>query len=605
MVFLWVCWLEFGGCRSLIGLSCEEQHPAWPVSGGEGIPEAREPSPLSRRELFISYSHHDVRWLEHLRVHLRPLERLYGLQRWDDSRIKAGDKWLQDIEQALSRARVALLLVSPQFLASDFIEREELPPLFDAAQNGGLKILWVPLRPCNWKLHPQIEQYQAVFPPQRTLADMSDVEQDRIMVQITETIQRIVDDSVAQDLASREAAAAEALARRQSDERRREEAARNEKARKEEDRKEDDRLQLEEEARLQRVEKERQDGLKAEREARAEAERWRAEAERLAKEKEELRRQAQRAAPPYPMPAAFKREAALQSPPLIQLPTTRGWLVRVKKGWLSNAWQLKKEALSVSGYEEVLAEGIALKLVQIPAGEFQMGSPADEKERFGDEGPQHLVRLRSFFLGQTPVTQAQWKVVAGWPKLDEDLNPDPSNFKGANRPVESVSWKEAVEFCRRLSLRSKREYTLPSEAQWEYACRAGTTTPFAFGETISPELANYDGSVAFANGPTGLYRGKTTPVGSFPANDWGLHDMHGNVWEWCLDQWHDKYQAAPVDGRAWVEDGSEERWRLLRGGSWINYPRYCRSACRVKRHPVSRGDGVGFRLCVFPPGLAS
>jgi hypothetical protein len=216
---------------------------------------------------------------------------------------------------------------------------------------------------------------------------MSDVEQDRIMAQITETIQRIVDDSVAQDLASREAAAAEALAWRQSDERRREEAARIQTTQKEEERKrearlkqeEEARLQREEETRLQRAEKERLESLKAESVARAEAERWRAEAERLEREKDELRRQAQRAASPDAVPTALGREAASQSPLLIQFSTTRGWLEREKKGWRSNGWQLKKEALSVTGYEEVLAEGIALKLVQIPAGEFQMGSTAEEK----------------------------------------------------------------------------------------------------------------------------------------------------------------------------------------------------------------------------------
>ena len=291
---------------------------------------------------------------------------------------------------------------------------------------------------------------------------------------------------------------------------------------------------------------------------------------------------------------------ALTGPSLIQFHTTRGWIVRE-----GNQWQKKTAPITVSGYEEELAEGILLKMIQIPAGEFQMGSPADEKGRFEDEGPQHLVRLQSFFLGQTPVTQAHWKVVAGWPKLDVDLNPDPSSFKGANRPVERVSWKEAVEFCRRLSQRRQREYTLPSEAQWEYACRAGTTTPFAFGETISSELANYDGNYTYGTGPKGSYRGETTDVGSFPANAWGLYDMHGNVWEWCLDQWHDNYQGAPADGRARVVDGSKETRRLLHGGSWVSLPGSCRSAYRDKRPPVARGDSVGFRLCVFPLGLAS
>jgi len=173
-------------------------------------------------------------------------------------------------------------------------------------------------------------------------------------------------------------------------------------------------------------------------------------------------------------------------------------------------------------------------------------------------------------------------------------------------PVENVSWWEAMEFCHRLSKRTGRTYTLPSEAQWGYACRAGTTTPFHFGDTISPELANYRGDVAYADGPQGVYREQTTPVGMFPANAWGLHDMHANVWEWCLDEWHESYEGAPTDGRAWVDAAEREnsneskKRRLLRGGSWSLVPRDCRSAFRSRLQPGLALNFVGFRVVCLP-----
>jgi formylglycine-generating enzyme required for sulfatase activity len=272
-----------------------------------------------------------------------------------------------------------------------------------------------------------------------------------------------------------------------------------------------------------------------------------------------------------------------------------------------------------------------LTLLWIPPGRFWMGSPETEPERLDSEGPQHLVQLQGFFMSQTPITQAQWREVAGWKEgpgeqWGRELKTDPSRFQSKegqgekkvrllegesntdNRPVEQVSWLDAMEFCHRLSKRSGRTYTLPSEAQWEYACRAGTTTPFHFGETISPELANYDGNYAYADGPKGIYREQTTPVGMFPANDWGLHDMHGNVLEWCLDEWHEGYEGVPTDGRAWVDgtegDKSKEtiKTRLLRGGSWFYDPRYCRSAYRHYLPPDSRGNNIGFRVCCLPQG---
>jgi formylglycine-generating enzyme required for sulfatase activity len=278
---------------------------------------------------------------------------------------------------------------------------------------------------------------------------------------------------------------------------------------------------------------------------------------------------------------------------VIQIPSFRGLIVRA-----GNGWQQQTEHITVSGYKQELAKDIAITMVQVPDGSFQMGSPDTEAERRGNEGPKHRVQLQSFFIGHTPVTQVQWQVVAGWPKQQLELEPQPSRFHGANRPVERVSWHEAVEFCRRLSARTGRDYGLPSEAQWEYACRAGSTTPFAFGETLTPELANYDWTETYASGPKGVSRQQTTEVGSFPANAWGLHDMHGNVWEWCLDPWHDSYTGAPADGSAWTAGGGTSR--LLRGGSWLYRPAGCRSAYRNRNLPGNRNLNFGFRVCCLP-----
>jgi formylglycine-generating enzyme required for sulfatase activity len=161
-----------------------------------------------------------------------------------------------------------------------------------------------------------------------------------------------------------------------------------------------------------------------------------------------------------------------------------------------------------------------------------------------------------------------------------------------------------MEFCRRLSLRTGKHYTLPSEAQWEYACRAGTTTPFHFGETISHELANYNGNYTYGRGQKGVYREQTTDAGSFPANAWGLHDMHGNVWEWCADHWHNNYNKAPADDRPWInKKAGDDSIRPLRGGSWFYNPGGCRSAYRFFIHPDNQRPDVGFRVCCLPQDL--
>ena len=266
---------------------------------------------------------------------------------------------------------------------------------------------------------------------------------------------------------------------------------------------------------------------------------------------------------------------------------------------------------------------VFLPMLHIPAGRFLMGSPANEPGRYDDEGPQHEVQLKEFFLSQTPITQTQWRAVAQWQRREhedgelwpEALDPDPveklekaERFLGEGRPVVNVSWHDAMAFCQRLRLRTGKNYTLPSEAQWEYACRAGTTTPFNFGDTISTKLANYNGNPVYGDGEKGEYRQQTTDVDSFPANPWGLHDMHGNVWEWCADHWHDNYQEAPGDGGAWIDEEAKDnkittKSRLLRGGSWYVNPGVCRSACRYSNHPDIRNYDVGFRVCCLPQDL--
>ncbi|MEM9276630.1 MAG: SUMF1/EgtB/PvdO family nonheme iron enzyme [Cyanobacteria bacterium P01_F01_bin.143] len=282
---------------------------------------------------------------------------------------------------------------------------------------------------------------------------------------------------------------------------------------------------------------------------------------------------------------------------------------------------------------EKLGNEINLDMVYVPGGKFLMGTDDQEierlcqkynKEYFRAEKPQHQVTVQPFLIGKYPVTQAQYQQVMGT---------NPSRFKGDDdeRPVERVSWNDVIEFCRRLSVRTGKEYRLPTEAEWEYAARAGTTSPFHFGETITGELANYDASSIYAEEPSGEYREKTTAVGSFPPNAFGLYDMHGNVWEWCEDDWHDNYQNAPTDGSAWLGDLHVNRrsarqfsWRkmsqnwierllkqeslsklssakVIRGGSWINNPNNCRSAVRLDNNPEVVSYAFGFRLVCSVP----
>ena len=271
---------------------------------------------------------------------------------------------------------------------------------------------------------------------------------------------------------------------------------------------------------------------------------------------------------------------------------------------------IKREPKTAQYFTENLPNNILLDMVYIPSGKFMMGTADEEVEKliqkfpdgeeyFRREQPQHEVTVRAFFMGKYPVTQAQWKAVANLPQVEKKLKLDPSHFKGDILPVECVSWFDAVEFCKRLSNHTGREYRLPSEAEWEYACRAGTKTPFHFGETITHKLANYKAFDTFADESQGEYRKKTTPVGTFPHNAFCLYDMHGNVLEWCKDDFRENYENAPLDGSAINLNINYSK--VLRGGSWYLNPQVCRSAARPYLAPVILSFN-GFRVvCVVSP----
>ena len=275
-------------------------------------------------------------------------------------------------------------------------------------------------------------------------------------------------------------------------------------------------------------------------------------------------------------------------------------------------------------FTEDLNGGAVVEMVEIPGGMYLMGTTVgaikqiaqehgrdvekEMKERLPErlrwETPQHAVKLLAFYMSKYEITQAQWRAVAGLPKVKRDLMSDPSYFKGSSRPVEMVSWEDAMEFCERLSRATGRKYRLPTEAEWEYACRAGSASPFHFGGAMTPAWANYEGKFPYAEAPKGASREQTIPVGSLGmANAFGLYDMHGNVWEWCLDTWHDSYISAPEDGSSREREG-DNYVKAIRGGAWNSYAGECRASARNRITSPFKLNDIGFRVVAEAEGKA-
>lgn len=259
----------------------------------------------------------------------------------------------------------------------------------------------------------------------------------------------------------------------------------------------------------------------------------------------------------------------------------------------------KKVSVTASMMQTIhLSLAPEIEMVAIAGGCFQMGSPSGEVDRDPDEGPQHTVCVEPFELGKYEVTFADWDACIA----DDGCfhEPDDKGWGRGRQPVVNVSWKDAQSYVRWLSRSTGQDYRLPSEAEWEYAARAGSTAPFFTGDCIHTDQANYDGTSEYnsCGAQTGVELGKPVQVGSYPANAWGVHDMHGNALEWVEDCWNGGYKGAPADGSAWL-DGNCAR-RVIRGGSYFGYPGYMRSAYRCRRSTGYTIKRLGFRLARTP-----
>jgi formylglycine-generating enzyme required for sulfatase activity len=590
-----------------------------------------------RLKLFVSYSHQDKDRCAELGKYLRQLQDAGLIEPWTDGQILAGDNWDDEIRNNLRQADIIMLLISIDFLLSEYVKKE-LAVARERQAKGEAVIVPVVLKKCRWKLaHYELGQYQALpqgGKPIYATKDQHEIEEalDQVVEGIEQTARQILQRRSVGNPKRRQGEVAE-LVNGIKDFLAAQAASTSAPA----------------ESLFVKPDNTSTSSLAAGTSSQAASSSVQpgiASAPPLAAATyvkpaiSSLRRDsispnsASTSAKPgisangadvavkgASVNAVRANETAtaaeFQYPEFSALPVQP---LSVKTARLLQAgapggkpsWRLERRSLQVPAYRQGLTDGVELTMVQIPAGSFQMGSPEDEPERLEREGPQHQVSLPSFFMAQTPITQAQWSAVASWRPVGRDLKVKPAPFEGLNRPVEQVSWQEAQEFCLRLNERFNKRpghgfsYGLPSEAQWEYACRAGSTTPFHFGATLTPELANYDGNYTYADGPKGPYRQETTDVATFPANQWGLHDMHGNVWEWCADHWHDSYNFAPDNHLPWSIPGApEDHPRLLRGGSWCSHPRYCRSACRFHLQPGYVDDDVGLRVVCLPQGCSS
>lgn len=636
--------------------------------------------------LFISYSHRDEDLRKQLDKHLAPLKGQKVIAAWHDRQIRAGDEWANQIDNNLNKADIILLLISPDFVASEYCSNIELEQAMKRHEKGEAIVVPIILEPCDWSWLP-FARFQAFPKDAKAVTTWSN--QNEAFLDVAAGIRKVAQDLFAQrqqklrqkkaDQETYEEKVKEALSldgkisvadQDTLDELRERLGLTIEEAKQIEDRAskpfkdkaetlekykktllkyiENGYYPFSDEVKRQLEIRQRDLGIKTEDIEKvtqqvlekAEAEyQEKSEAEATAKRQQQLEleaetqkrlelwqqeQEAKANSEKVELERAAQRQADLEAEGLKQLEQQQQQRANQQKGQIleavsfaepsnsvlqtqifefevvtvdSQAKEISRSRRQADFFREDLGNGISLEMISVPEGGFLMGSPINAAKKEKNEQPQHSVTIQPFFMGKFPVTQAQWKSVVDLPRVKLHLNPDPSNFKGDSRPVEQVSWYEAIEFCERLSQKTGLTYRLPSEAEWEYACRAGTSTSFNVGEALPQNLARFNSGNVFTFYTNALLN-STSDVGSFGiANNFGLYDMHGNVLEWCEDHWHDSYKDAPADGQAWLST-NEAQARVLRGGSW-DYPAHnCRSASRIRYAPDFCLNAIGFRIAV-------
>jgi formylglycine-generating enzyme required for sulfatase activity len=499
-------------------------------------------------EVFLSYSHEDKELRDALVRHLTPLQRQNTITTWHDRKITAGEEWKKAIDSHLESANIILLLISADFMASTYCYDVELQIALQRHENNEARVIPIILRPVDWQ-HTPFGKLMTLPTDGQAVTLWSN--QDAAFANVAKGLRQAIE-----ELQPALSIAGSAL--------------------------------LMPSISTPQIHSPPPSAMSS-------------VAYALSTFSSFIRRQflrilgfdssgavgavflAQFFKPPQPL-------APVNSPTTAKIPISFTGVSLGRSGQI-----LDRPLGQASVFKEDLGKEVLMTMVKIPEGKFTMGSSADEKGRSWNESPQHLVTVPEFYLGQTLVTQAQWQAIMG---------NNPSHFTGnSNLPVELVNWIDAMEFCQKLSQKTGRAYRLPSEAEWEYACRAQTQTPFAYGETIVPAVANCDGTFPYGNAAQGEYRQKTMIVANFPPNAFGLYDMHGNLREWCLDEWMEDYNNAPTDGSVRenvISLANGNYYRLLRGGSWKNGARDCRSAVRSYCAASSRSYDVGFRVVVAP-----
>jgi formylglycine-generating enzyme required for sulfatase activity len=586
-------------------------------------------------KVFLSYSHKDEDLRKELISHLSGLQRRGLIEPWHDRNISAGSEWADQIDQNLEQADIILFLVSSDFIESPYCYGIEMKRALERHHAKTACTIPVIIRDCDWK-STDLHQLNGIPRDNRHVTGWGDKHgRDSAWKQISEEIgeaakqiwvERNTQITTAQKAKARQEFQTKAenfyadgvmspteqrLLNRAQQELGLEESEAKEILRvvaaayqQHQDDLEDYRQTLIDELAGQDEFSADQRALLQQLQAEfkiSDPEADQIEQEVLAERSKEVQRQQEaenlQRKQDHEAAEQRSRDTATRYANL----TLQTFPFEVVL--LDNAGKKRTQTTAQAQYfAEVLAPGVNLHMVSIPGGSFQMGSPNGEGE--DNERPQHLVNVSPFLMGKFPVTQAQWRVVAGYPQVKQTLNTKPSNFRGDNLPVEQVSWDDAVEFCARLSCKTGCTYRLPSEAEWEYACRANTKTRYHFGNKISRDFANLSTVGILAIFLVILFRKpiseKSTKVGSFQvANDFGLYDMHGNVWEWCLDLWHENYVGAPEDGSAWLNN-SDSDFRLRRGGSWLSYCDAGISAFRDANSSDNRCYAVGFRVVLVP-----